>query len=218
VRETVQRLGIGSRRIEVIHNGIDTERFRCNIPPEARPPNIVMAARFARNKDHATLIRSARLLADRGWTGRLLLAGGGKGSHRSRCERLATDLGIEGRVDFLGSVDNLPALFAGARVAVLSSRKEGFGLVLVEAMAAGCAIAATRIPGIVEVVREGENGWLFPFGDASATAEVLEKALTPDDEARRRIEVGRRDAGSAFTIEAMARRYRSLLDSLVQGS
>lgn len=215
VRDTVLQLGIGSHRVEVINNGIDTARFRCDTPSEERPADIVMAARFARNKDQATLLHAARLLIDRGWTGRLLLAGGGKATHLARCERLAVELGISDRVDFLGMVDDPAALFSGARVAVLSSSREGFGLVLVEAMAAGCAVVASRIPGIVDVIRDGENGWLFPVGDVLAAADALQSALTPGEEQRRRIDAGRNDAEHTFSVEAMAKRYRSLLDSLL---
>jgi glycosyltransferase involved in cell wall biosynthesis len=121
-------------------------------------------------------------------------------------------------VGFLGPVDNLPALYARARVAVLSSRREGFGLVLVEAMAAGCAVVASRIPGIVDIVHEGENGWLFSVGDAPALAAILEETLTPSEEIHRRIAAGRRAAEGSFSVEAMSRRYRSFLDSLLSHS
>jgi len=216
VQDSVLRLGIGSRRVEVIHNGTDTLRFQCRVPSEERPPDIVMAARFASSKDHATLLRAVRILADRGWEGRLRLAGGGKRTHRFRCERLAKELGIADRVDFLGATDDLPDLYARARVVVLSSRREGFGLVLVEAMAAGCAVVASRIPGIVDVVREGENGWLFPVGDASAAANSLEEALIPGAEVSRRIDAGHQAAERVFSVEAMTQRYRSLLDSVLE--
>src|SRR5690606_35660123 len=101
-----------------------------------------------------------------------------------------------------------------ARVAALSSHREGFGLVIVEAMAAGCAIVASRIPGIVDVVRDGETGRLFPAGNAESAAELLEEALSGDENVQRRIEAGRQDADESFSIDAMARRYRRMIDSL----
>lgn len=217
VRASVLRLGIGGNRVEVIHNGIATERFRCDTPIVERPPNIVMAARFSRKKDQATLIRAARILVDRGWKGRLILAGGGKRIHLRRCRDLARELGIEARVDFPGQVDDLPGLYSQARVAALSSHREGFGLVLVEAMAAGCAVVASRIPGIVDVVRDGETGRLFQAGNAESAADFLEEALTGDETVQKRIAGGRQAADESFSVAAMARRYRSMIDSLPRG-
>jgi len=216
VRESVLRLGIGSERIEVIHNGINTNRFQCDTPHAERSPDIVMAARFAGKKDQETLIRAARILVDRGWGGRLLLAGGGKKRHRSRCRRLAADLALTDRVAFLGPVEDLPTLFGRSRVAALSSRQEGFGLVLVEAMAAGCAVVASRIPGITDVVEEGRNGWLFPPREPEAAADALAAALSLNEETLQRIRVGREVAETIFSTAAMARRYRTLLNSLLR--
>ena len=223
VEQHVRRLRIGARQIVTLHNGVDGRRFRCEIPLAGRDANILMPARFAQSKDHPTLIRAARLLCGRGWQGKLLLAGGGKRLHRRHCERLVQELGLQGRVSFLGSVEDLPMHFAACRVVALSSRREGLPLVLAEAMSAGCTVVASEIPGITDIVRgrgANANGWLFRAGDAEAAAEVLWQALTDEREAQRRVDLGRRDVEGHFSLPQMVQRYelllRELLDKLPQ--
>jgi len=219
VEANVRRLGIGGRRVVTLHNGVDLARFHCDRPWSERSANILMPARFARKKDQPTLIRAVKLLVERGWPGQLLLAGGGKPVHRRHCEKLVRKLGLEQRVQFLGNVNDLPQRLAQCRVAALSSWQEGLPLVLAEAMGAGCAVVASAIPGITDILRgsgEDANGWLFPAGDAAAAAEALWQALHDGAEAQRRADHGRRDANGHFSLTEMARRYDALLQELLQ--
>jgi glycosyltransferase involved in cell wall biosynthesis len=219
VEQDVRRLGIGGQRIVTVHNGVDAERYRCQTPLAGRAADILMPARFARNKDQPTLIRAVRLLLERGWRGRLLLAGGGKRWHRRRCERLVATLGLSAHVLFLGKVDDLPERLAQCRVAALASWREGFGLVLVEAMSAGCAVVASAIPGITDVLHgdgADANGWLFPPGDPVGAANALWQALSDDAEAQRRADAGQRNANGHFSLAAMVGRYDEVVQALLQ--
>jgi len=105
-------------------------------------------------------------------------------------------------------------------VAALASWQEGLPLVLAEAMDAGCAVAASAIPGITDILRDSPdanpNGWLFPAGDAEKAAAALWHALSDDAEAQRRADAGRRDANGHFSVVEMARRYEDLLRSILQ--
>jgi glycosyltransferase involved in cell wall biosynthesis len=140
VADHVRALGLAGPRLEVIHNGAEAARFATGAPPfAARSQDIVMVARFARQKDQPTLIRAARWLVDAGWTGQLLLGGDGKASHRRSCEKLAASLHLSDRVEFLGRVSAADALYHRCRAAVLSTHYEGLPLVLIDYMAAGCA-------------------------------------------------------------------------------
>ena len=88
VADHIRPLGLGGPRLEVIHNGVDATRYSTGAPPFAnRSQDIIMVARFARQKDQPTLIRAARRLVDAGWTGQLLLGGDGKASHRRAGEK-----------------------------------------------------------------------------------------------------------------------------------
>lgn len=217
VEANVRRLGLGSPRVLTVHNGVDLSRFRNDTPLLNRRADILMPARFARKKDQPTLIRAVRLLVNRGWQGQLLLAGGGKPVHRRSSERLVNQLKLQSHVQFLGNVNDLPQRLARCRVVALASWQEGLPLVLAEAMAAGCAVVASRIPGITDIVHDqgGEaTGWLFEPGNDEQAADVLWQALTQDGEAQRRADAGRRSAEGHFSLDEMAKRYDALLKQI----
>jgi glycosyltransferase involved in cell wall biosynthesis len=112
----------------------------------------------------------------------------------------------------VGQVEDVAALIRGFDLFVLPSRWEGFGLVLLEAMAQSCPIVATRVGGIPEVVADGETGLLVPPGDVGALASAIGKLI--DDPSRRRA-LGR--AGHArfrhrFTAERMAEETATVYD------
>ena len=216
VAEHVLQLGFESPRLEVINNGIDASRYAAGAPPFAqRSPDIVMAARFARQKDQPTLIRAAKRLVDQGWTGRLLLCGDGKTSHRRACESLAASLGIADRVEFLGRVGNLRELLHRCRVAVLSTHYEGLPLVLIEYMAAGCAAVASDAPGVQDVIEPGVNGWRFPCGDDAALATTLQAVLAGGPAIETIVARGQADAPARFSVDRMISRYEALFAELI---
>lgn len=218
VVDNMQRLGLAGPRIEVVHNGVDASRFSVGAPPfAARNQDIVMAARFARQKDQPTLIRAAKRLVDSGWTGRLLLAGDGKAAHRQACEKLVRSLGLGGRVDFLGRVDPAP-LFHRCRAAVLSTHYEGLPLVLIEYMAAGCAAVGSVASGVTDIIDPGQNGWTFPIGDDAALAAVLQRVLAGGAEIEATVARGRADIPARFSLDRMVDRYENLFADLLKSA
>lgn len=212
----VRQLRLASSHVEVIHNGVEAVRFSVGAPPFAtRSNDIIMVARFARQKDQPTLIRAARRLADSGWTGRLLLGGGGKESHRRHCERLAHRLGLRDRVDFLGQVSDAAPLYHRCKAAVLATHYEGLPLVLIDYMAAGCAAISSIAPGTTDVIQSGVNGWLFPAGDDAALASTLATVLSGGAEIERIVAHGQMDAPVRFSLSKMVTEYEQLFDRLV---
>ena len=217
VADHIRKLRFQGPRLEVIHNGVDVARFAAGSPPFAtRSQDIVMVARFARQKDQPTLIRAAKRLADRGWTGKLLLGGDGKVSHRRACERLAAALGISGRVEFLGRVANASSLYHRCRAAVLSTHYEGLPLVLVDYMAAGCAVAGSDAPGVNDIIEPGVNGWRFPQGDDAALARALTEMLAGGPAVEAIVARGQADAPARFSLDRMIGRYESLFAELLR--
>lgn len=215
VADRVTGLGLAGPRVEVIHNGVDAARFAAGAPPFAnRSQDIVMAARFAGQKDQPTLIRAVKRLVDEGWTGRLLLAGDGKASCRRACERLVSSLGLAGRVDFPGRVDPVP-LFHRCRAAVLSTHYEGLPLVLIEYMAAGCAAIGSVAPGVTDIIADGRNGWTFPTGDDVALARLLQRVLAGGPEVEAVAARGQADAPARFALDRMVDRYENLFAELL---
>ncbi|MDX3924420.1 MAG: glycosyltransferase family 4 protein [Shinella sp.] len=133
-------------------------------------------------------------------------------------ERLKVRLAPFGdRVHFHGFVapEEVPALLCRHDVLVMPSRFEGFGLTIIEAMAAGCVPVVSRIAGVTDtIVEHGVNGFLFPVGNSRLAARSVDGLGDPETW-RRMSDAARRRAGNAFTIAQMAERYRKVID-LVQ--
>ncbi len=147
---------------------------------DGQPPVIVAVGGLRQVKDFPTLLRAfARLIGERDV--RLLVIGEGK--ERPRLESLAARLGVADRVDLHGFTANPFAYIARCRVLALTSRREGLGNVLVEAMAVGTPVVATDCTeGMRDLLRSGQLGSLVPVGDDRALADALRDRLdTPVD-------------------------------------
>ena len=210
VAETAVALGAARERVTVIPNGVDLSRFAA--PParsrtDANGNGVVVGTVgcLAPRKDHATLLEALALLAGRACHFRAVLVG--EGPERPGLEARARDLGLEGRVGFLGERNDVERLLPGMDVFVLSSREEGIPNALLEAMAAGRPSVATDVGGTSEVMTGGETGWLVPPGSPELLAGALEDAIARPDEARRRGEAARQRAFESFGIDRMVRRH-----------
>ena len=210
--EAAQSLGvIASEKMAVVHNGLPDLEPPLAATPSADPPRLVMVARFAEPKDHLTLLKALGGLKEQPWS--LVLVGDGSG--RARAERLAKQQGIANRVEFTGVRDDVPAIMASSQVFVLSSRREGFPLSVLEAMRAGLPVVASGVGGIREAVAEGESGLLFPPGNVEALRVIL-GALIKNSALRESMGMeGRRRFLECFTLEQMVDKtmdvYRSVL-------
>ncbi|MDB6165913.1 MAG: hypothetical protein JWQ83_1053 [Lacunisphaera sp.] len=217
VAEHVRQLGLAGPRLEIIHNGSEASHYAAGAPPfSSRSQDVVMVARFARQKDQPTLLRAAKRLADAGWTGQLLLGGDGKPSHRRTCERLAARLGLAGRVEFLGRVTDAAPLYHRCRAAVLSTHYEGLPLVLIDYMAAGCAVIGSEAPGVADIIEPGINGWRFPPGDDARLAQLLLPVLAGGPAIEAVAARGQADAPARFSLGRMLGRYEGLFDGLLR--
>jgi glycosyltransferase involved in cell wall biosynthesis len=176
--------GFAAGRIEVIENGIDLSRYqiardrtvlreRLGLDPRRR--YVATVARFHPVKDHATLLRAFAGVATELADVDLLLAG--EGPLRPDLERLATELGIDGRLRFLGVRSDVPELLQASDVFALASVSEAASLTLLEAMASGLPVVVTNVGGNPEIVRHGVEGILAPRGDAPAIAAALRTLL-----------------------------------------
>ena len=214
VREQLVARGFPSERCVAIPNGIDLERFpeTTLVPFAQRTPGIVMAARFARQKDHATLIEAAALLKAQGVTAPVYLAGGGKASLQKRIQALAAQRGVADQVHFLGPVSDLPQRLMSHQIFVLSTHYEGMPLALVEGMAAGCACVASDVVGVRGVMQPGKTGLLVPEGDAPALAQVLAGLLADPARAASLGEAARAQAAQEYSLAQMHTHYQQLLE------
>lgn len=194
VRDALLAHGIGARdRFEVVPLGFDLEPFasasrgtrvlhrELGIPVESRLVTIV--ARLVPIKAHDVFLAAAALVAPSRPDVRFLVVGDGE--RRAELERMAGDLGLAGRVRFLGWRADLAGIYADSDVVGLSSRNEGSPVALIEAMATGCPVVSTRVGGVSDVVSDGETGLLVPPGDDAALAESIGRVLDDSDLARR---------------------------------
>ncbi len=183
-------------RTVVIRTGIDAASR-----PLARPadgvPVIVSVGRLRRPKDVTTLLRALALV--RGdYTA--LVVGGGPGLGEAEAERRR--LGLSDVVQFAGERDDVPATLASSHVFVLSSRSEALPISILEAMAAGLPVVATRVGGVPELVRDGETGFLAPASDANALAALIQR-LVDSPELRARLgSAGRARVEEHFGLES----------------
>ena len=204
--------GVSHDRIHTIYNPAvpdDLPRKVREVPDhpwckEPEPPLIVSIGRLHRQKDFPTLlIAFSRLVQHR--PARLLVLGKGPLLHELLA--LARELGISGHVDFPGFVENPYAYLARARLFVLSSRHEGIGNVLIEAMACGCPVVSTDCPyGPDEILEGGRWGELVPVGDPVALAAAMVRAM---ESPHRREAL--RDRASFFSSKRAVSRYEELL-------
>ena len=140
----------------------------------------------------------------------LLVAG--EGDERAPLERRVAELGLDGRVRFLGAQprERVLELFRAADASILSSSWENFPHTVVEALAVGTPVLATATGGVAEVVRDGENGLLVPSGDAAALADAVRRFVA-DEALRDRLRAGAEPSVAAYAPEVVFARLEETL-------
>lgn len=147
---------------------------------------------------------------------------GGQGSERPRLHEAVHHLGLAERVHFIGPVapDDVMTWFAAADVCVIPSRSEPFGLVALEAMAAGTAVLAADVGGLAETIQDGQNGLLFAAGDALSLAARLRELLIDPALREQLAQRGRQTAADhdmRHQADRVAAVYQALLPGLETG-
>ncbi len=173
----------GRRDVTVIPNGIDVAAIQASVERHRRVlGRVLFVGRLERQKGVDTLLRAlARAIVSGEWRvdsdGHLHVVG--DGTQRKSLEHLAVELGISGHVTFLGYVPALSVYdeYAQAEIFCGLSRSEALGNVFLEAQAAGCAVLATNVHGIPEIVKDGETGLLVPPDDVASASASLQQLL-----------------------------------------
>jgi len=198
--------------VDVIPLGIDVSGFAAGAAdplPEIGHPRVVCAARLVRAKGVDVLIRAMAKLP----TAELVVLG--DGPERAALLVLATELGD--RVHMPGTVPKHEVLahLAHADVAVLPSRYEEAGRWIIEAMAAGTAVVASRVGGIPAIIRDGVNGLLVPPGDPLALASAIGHAISEPALARTLVANGRVTA-STHSLDRLTDRVMLAYDAVLR--
>ena len=199
-----------ARRLEVIHNGVDCGRFT----PQPLPAggSIVCVANLTQQKGHRILLEAMRRLLPEFPDLRLELAGDGR--LRDELKTRAAQLGIAGRVNFLGTVPDVQPVLARASVAVLPALWEGLGLSVLEAMAMARPVVVTNVDGLREIVTHERDGLVVQSGDVVALADAIARLLRDRALAQRLADAAHAHVVSTFSIEHMARRLEDLYEEL----
>jgi len=210
-------LGLGENRLMVIGNGLPAEAFADTAPALPRTPGLLRVGMIARMntraKNHDLFLRMAARLRERFPALQLVLAG--DGPLRSELERQAQALGLGGKVLFLGERRDVAAVLASVDIAVVPSASESLSNVVLESMAAGVPVVATRVGGNGELVTEDRGGLVQP-DEEEALAEAVARLLRA---AALRATLGREGrifARANFTLDHMRKRHEELYRELIE--
>lgn len=223
LREEVARwFGLPSGRVVAIANAVDTERFRrdrsfdraavkrslAREGASGDSPLVVNLARLTPQKGQANLLAAARVVLQS--RPDVCFALVGEGPLRSELEARARELGITRNVVFAGLRADTPDILGVCDIFVMSSLWEGMPLALLEAMAAGCAIVATSVGGVGQLVVDGVTGLLVPPADPHALAGAILRCAEDPAFARRLGDSARRKAVREYGLRAWAGKWERL--------
>jgi len=229
MRETVLTLYRRVPVLEVVPMGVDLEGSFTPAPESTvqRTRTILFVGRLVEKKGLRFLLEAFARIQDEQhgqdqrhpWELHVV----GAGPLRPELERLALRLGVAARVRFLGGVENrrLPDLYRRAVMAVFpfvvgsDGDREGFGLVVVEALGCGCPVIAGEVPAVRDIITHGETGLLVPPGDAAALALAMRRLIADPDLGRRLARAGRERARTRFDWRVIASRYHALFQTLL---
>ena len=208
--------GVNPSRIQTIQNGVDCERFsprhraagraRLGLSPETLA--IGTAGRLVPVKNQASLIDALGGLRTAGVAFRGYIAG--DGPLRSELQSKITALGLTDHVHLLGHCGDLEQILAGLDIFVLPSRSEGMSNTILEAMASGTPVVATKVGGAEELVAHEQTGLLVPAEDSAALTRALVRMQTDDRRRRAMGRAARMLTETTFSIRRMVREYEHL--------
>ncbi len=226
--------GYDGGRITMIPNGIDLTRFdqprmtgsiqrQFGLPVNA--PLVGVVGRVTGFKGIEDFLRAAALVALRFSEAQFLIVGEGIGrrptvqqdaNYRQELESLATQLGLQDRVVFTGFRSDVEQIFADLSISVQPSLSEGLSNVLLESMAAGLPVVATRVGGASQAVQDGLNGLLVHSGDPDSLAGAICRLLADPTFANRLGKAARRSVAERFSITRLAASTSQFYESLLQ--
>lgn len=171
-RVLIKRYDVPAGKITVIHCAVDTRKFHFENLPK-KPDSVLYLGRIAKRKGIDFLICSMPHVVRAIPNAQLIV--GGKGGYLEKMKYLVRQLDLEKNVTFLGFVpdEQLNTLYNQAHCVVVPSIFEGFGITVIEALAAGTRVVGTDVDGIREILKSGDYGRLVPYGNHQALADAI---------------------------------------------
>jgi L-malate glycosyltransferase len=227
VQNQLIKEGVSPAKIIQHYNGLDLDRLK--VLPGLRPDDALAASglpleparRFVTIlanlhnpvKDHPMFLRAAARVRSAVPDAAFVIAG--EGELMGSLRELATQLGIERDVFFIGRCDKVATLLFASDVGVLSSKAEGFANAILEYMAAGLPVVATDVGGVREAIVEGDTGFVVPAGDDQKMAERIIEVLGDTQRGRNMGQQGKLIVAEKFASEHHLRNTLELYDELL---
>lgn len=214
-KDLAANFAIPESMVRVIYNAVDVERIQKLSKEwvshvwykEKTSPILIAVGSLASHKGYFYLLRAFCMVRRNSFC-RLVIVG--EGDKRKHLEKLSKDLGIDDSVAFLGFQKNPFKFMYQSNLFVLSSLWEGFGNVIIEAMACGIPVVATCCPfGPEEIITDGVNGLLVSPGDEKTLAKAILRLIRDESLRKRLAEAGRKRVED-FRVEKMAKEYETI--------
>jgi glycosyltransferase involved in cell wall biosynthesis len=209
-------------RIVLIHNGIDLEQYqrtlsreqaRSRLGWETRPLVIGAVGRLMPEKGFDVLIRAIAQLRKNGWSVRLVICG--EGAERTHLESLIRELGCVESVSLLGHRTDVSDVLQACDAFVLSSRREAMPNVVLEAMALGVPVVATRVAGVPEMLEHERTGLIIDIDNVNETAASIHCVTHDREMANRLSRAARDDCERRFCFRVRMQREQAVYDDLL---
>jgi glycosyltransferase involved in cell wall biosynthesis len=221
-RDLIDECPAAAVRIQTVYNGVDPSAFpsqpdRQKVRQElgiTQGPVLVMIARLTEAKGHRYLLQAFPDLL-KTWPQLCCVFVGGGELHDS-LHRMAIDLGVERACRFVGVREDIADILAAADVVVLPSLSEGFPFVLLEALAMGCPVVASRVNGVPELIEDHKTGLLVPPRDPQALARAIREVLSDSTAASEMGAAGRAVVRERFTVDQMVANTTAIFDAAMQ--
>ncbi len=220
--DLIEECPAAAARIQRVHNGVDPSAFpsqpdRKKVREEldiVAGPVLIMIARLTEAKGHQYLLHALPCLLET-WP-QLSCVFVGEGELRDQLHRLAIELAVERSCRFVGVREDIADILAAADVAVLPSLSEGFPFVLLEALAMGCPVVASRVNGVPELIEDRKTGLLVPARDSQALAAAIREVLSDPTAASKMGVAGRAVVRERFTVDHMVANTTAIFDAAMQ--
>ncbi len=211
IYEILRQYGVSDDKLRLVHSAIDPTRFtnlenntfnEYDIAKDKMSgPILGNVAALAPHKDQATLIEAMPEVLTIYPDAHLLIAGEGK--LRNELEKKITDMGLQDNIHLTGFIKDIPGFLKTLDVFILSSKEEGLGTSVLDAMACRVPVIATDAGGIPEMVRHHETGLLVPVGNTKMLAEAIIAVLQDPESAKLRCENAYRMLHEQFSVQQM---------------
>jgi glycosyltransferase involved in cell wall biosynthesis len=221
-RDLIEECPAVEEKAHIVYNGVDLSAFHAQIDGRkvwqelgiTQGPVLVTIARLTEQKGHCYLLQTLPDLLDT-WP-HLCCVFVGEGELYDALQRVAMDLGVERACRFVGVREDIANILAAADVFVLPSLSEGFPFVLLEALAMGRPVIASRVNGVPELIEEHKTGWLVPPRDPQALATAIRAVLNDPATASKMGAEGRAVVRKRFTANHMVADTTAIFDAAMQ--